>query len=58
MAYVCGEVLAAAYLPKTSGCPDGYLVRKTIIAMVKKAIVVIKTLCAQRAICPIMFNSK
>jgi hypothetical protein len=34
-----------------------YLVKTTIIAIVKKAIVVIKTLWPQRAISPIMFNS-
>jgi hypothetical protein len=57
MEYQFGEALAAVYLPKIPECPDGYLVRKTTIAMVKKAIVVIKMLCPQRAICPIMFNS-
>ena len=34
-----------------------YLVKTTIIAIVKNAIVVIKTLWPQRAISPIMFNS-
>jgi hypothetical protein len=33
-----------------------YLVKTTIIAIVKKAIVVIKTLWPQRAISPIMFK--
>jgi hypothetical protein len=36
---------------------DGYLVKKTTIAIVKRAIVEIKTLWLQRAINPIMFNS-
>jgi hypothetical protein len=36
--------------------PRGYLVRSTTIAMVKKAIVVIKRLWPQRAISPIMLQ--
>lgn len=36
---------------------DGYLIKKKTIAIVKKAIVEIKTLWPQRAINPIMFNS-
>ncbi len=35
---------------------DGYLIKKTTIAIVNKAIVVIKTLWPQRAISPSMFT--
>jgi hypothetical protein len=35
---------------------DGYLTKKTTIAIVNKAIVVIKTLWPQRAISPSMFT--